>query len=467
MRKNTAPCLCQPKTLSNENTQLKEQLAKVTSDCQELQKNVSSLEGQLQTDSTTLNNAHQEELASLRDILTTKEQEVTRLQTEVGSLSGQLVEAERKVLDKETSSKTAEEASTELRDELQKTTEALETLSVEKQKLEQSLADLTQHKDKELESLKIKHKEEIDELKEEVREAESVTERADEEWKTKFEEMVVTVNLEREKLIQEHNQKSSETLSHESSMAQQVKELHSQCDRFKSDLESVAKERMQEQDTSATKVGELELQMSNLQEQMKQRVIEVERKAEERVALMKKQCQTKLKEKNSQVDSQMQQVQLELERKYSQEKAALLAKHDTLLESHNREMKNTEERYSYEIDDLKRTLNSMRAEVQEAKDNQLAESERSSKMEQQLLELQAAHQLEIDAINSSHQQELFEQRSQREASPPSEGGEDKMAALKERHATEVRDLQQRVEKSAEKTAQYKTNVARLVVSIVI
>ena len=260
-------------------------------------------------------------------------------------------------------------------------------------------------------------------------------------------------------------------------LQQQVARVQSQYDQLKSDLEKSRSEEHQERDSRLTQISELERKLSMVQEECAVRIAEVEKNAETRVSSLKQKLQKKLEDKQKDIDSQLLQVQLELEQKYAQEKAELLANQHMLKDGHEQELRNVEERYSFEIADLKRTLKSMRAESQEARDNHLAESEKASRFEKQLLELQAGHQLELEALKAEHQQELEqmaslrqqnggeEREGERESVVSRQRREEVVAALKKEHEGEIVEMRERIEemeRTCEEVPKYQSTIARYV-----
>ncbi len=161
-----------------------------------------------------------------------------------------------------------------------------------------------------------------------------------------------------------------------------------------------------------------------------------------------------MQENNSSFDSRLLELQLELEQKYSVEKAELSTQGVSVAKQHDQEIRNVEERYSFEIADLKRVLNSTRSELQEAKDRLLGEEDKFSKLEKQLLELQNSHRVEVDAIRSQHQQEIVEHTSK---------GMGLESLQQQQHEAEKQELVgrlQALEEERQKLSSQKSNITR-------
>ncbi len=160
-----------------------------------------------------------------------------------------------------------------------------------------------------------------------------------------------------------------------------------------------------------------------------------------------------LQENSSSFDSRLLELQLELEQKYSVEKAQLSTQGVSVAKQHEQELRNVEERYSFEIADLKRVLNSSRSELQEAKDRLLGEEDKFSKLEKHLLALQDSHRVEVDAIRSQHQQEIVEHTSKGTG----------LESLQQQHEVEKQELVGRLqilEDEREKLSGQKSNITR-------
>ena len=340
-----------------------------------------------------------------------------------------------------------------LQSELQSKNDQMTALSEEKEKLKESLTQLSSEKSSSIEELESRHKEEVKKLKLEIRQAKKMAAQSEEEWKTKLEELLVASNVEHERLVQENLAKSSE-VSEMNTLKQQLADLQSQQELLKSSSESGLAERDRERETNLSRISQLELQLSQTQEHCEKQVAEIKKKAETRLAAMKRQCEEKLQEKGSEFDSWLLEMQLELERKYSQEKAQLSAEGVSISKQHEQQLRNVEERYSFEISDLKRALNVSRSELQEAKDRLLGEGEKFSKLERQLVELQSSHQVEIDALKSQHQQEMVEHTAQYS------GAGLEAESLRQQHEEEKQELLEQLRATEENLSSQQNSITR-------
>lgn len=294
---------------------------------------------------------------------------------------------------------------------LAEATKASEQLASEKQNLQTELEKLNKERvefEAKVEAARDDQKREVKTLKRQVKEAERSTERNETEWRAKLEEMLVKVNMEREKMLEEHHAQCREYSSREKALEERLTVAQGSYEQ----LEREASEKREAHGSNAARISELELQLSQLQEQHEAKMADMEKKAEAKIAALKEQFQDKLRSTKSKVDSSVLEIQLELEQKYEKEKAEMASRHEELTQSHERKLRDAQDIHTRQLAEMKKTLKSMRAETQTAKDNLLTESEKSAKLEQQLVELQLGHQVEIEALKSQHGQELVEQAAQ-------------------------------------------------------
>eukprot|EP00731_Ephydatia_muelleri_P007719 Em0004g57a len=272
----------------------------------------------------------EKELCSMRQALERKEGEVKDLVVKAGNFSDRAQVAEKRSVELEQECSqlsqefailkaTAESLQSEnhkLSQELVEKVSIQETQSAERHALEDHVQNLRAEMSSLQAAMKLEkqsHHDLAGRLRREVEEAEQLCLTTEEEWKGRLDKVLVEVNLEREKLIQEHKRRTQEVLAQVQTLQEQLSVCQGDRDDARGQLESLRREGGQKI------TSDLEVQRSL--EESKAKLEEVNTIAEARVALVVNQCQVELAAKDRLLEEQSARHKEELmtrERKMEQ-----------------------------------------------------------------------------------------------------------------------------------------------------
>ena len=98
---------------------------------------------------------------------------------------------------------------------------------------------------------------EVNALQKKLRSAEKKQNRTDEEWRTKLEEMLWTMNTERGKLVEDHSQEMKMRAEREASLGTRLKELTIQTEQLQQQLALIEEEKNREKQRGDVRISEL------------------------------------------------------------------------------------------------------------------------------------------------------------------------------------------------------------------
>ena len=119
---------------------------------------------------------------------------------------------------------------------------------------------------------------EVNALQKKLRSAEKKQNRTDEEWRTKLEEMLWTMNTERGKLVEDHSQEMKMRAEREASLGTRLKELTIQTEQLQQQLALIEEEKNREKQRGDVRISELVSQVmaKEIENVNTEKVIELE-----------------------------------------------------------------------------------------------------------------------------------------------------------------------------------------------
>ena len=404
----------------------------------------------------------EKELCSMRQALERKEGEVKDLVVKAGNFSDRAQVAEKRSVELEQECSqlsqefailkaTAESLQSEnhkLSQELVEKVSIQETQSAERHALEDHVQNLRAEMSSLQAAMKLEkqsHHDLAGRLRREVEEAEQLCLTTEEEWKGRLDKVLVEVNLEREKLIQEHKRRTQEVLAQVQTLQEQLSVCQGDRDDARGQLESLRREGGQKT------TSDLEVQRSL--EESKAKLEEVNTIAEARVALVVNQCQVELAAKDRLLEEQSARHKEELmtrERKMEQRLLEEQARAEELRERLTEEMDRKQAELDHQaklvqdaglcdLAGLTQLLAEARGEAQLVKVALATEEEKSFKLQERLADLRSRQEGDMDALKQYNKQQLSVRVAEKTAELRGQY-EEAISALEERHSEEIRNI---------------------------
>ena len=246
---------------------------------------------------------------------------------------------------------------------------------------------------------------EVNALQKKLRSAEKKQNRTDEEWRTKLEEMLWTMNTERGKLVEDHSQEMKMRAEREESLGTRLKELTIQTEQLQQQLALIEEEKNREKQRGDVRISELESHSSKTQENTEQVIASVKKEAQNQLRSVMKEHQAALQEKELEIEQrlaeQRQQIMEEANKLQSdlsetQQQLALIE------EEKNREKQRGDVRIS--------ELESHSSKTQENTEQVIASVKKEA--QNQLRSVMKEHQAALQEKELEIEQRLAEQRQQ-------------------------------------------------------
>ena len=193
---------------------------------------------------------------------------------------------------------------------------------------------------------------EVNALQKKLRSAEKKQNRTDEEWRTKLEEMLWTMNTERGKLVEDHSQEMKMRAEREASLGTRLKELTIQTEQLQQQLALIEEEKNREKQRGDVRISELESHSSKTQENTEQVIASVKKEAQNQLRSVMKEHQAALQEKELEIEQRLAEQRQQI----MEESAKLAAKSEGLVSSHQEELSLAEQQYREKLKQQKPSL---------------------------------------------------------------------------------------------------------------
>ena len=313
----------------------------------------------------------------------------------------------------------------------------LSSLQAAKAEVEQKLSELDDQ-----------HFVEVNALQKKLRSAEKRQHRTEEEWRTKLEEMLYTLNTEKTQLVEDHHNEMKQCLEKEATLTARLQELSIQTEQLQQQLAVAEKESTGEKQHRDSRISELESLVSITQEKNEQSIASVKKKAESQLRTAMENYQAALQEK----EVEMQQRLAEQRQQILEESAKMATRSEELLSTQREELTLAEQQHSSSMASMKKALNAAKSETQAARDKALAEGEKMKKLKDQLIQLQRGHEVEMEAVRGQveseerlHANRQWEELKERLVADHNR----EMERLREEHTAELRRLENAANTSSE------------------